>query len=96
MDYLPYNPDHFRVPLHFPTCCLPAGVDILLQESVSTVPRLPARTYSVVLSENDATRLYASCLCFYDEVRACCQFLWQGMILCDTAACARLGPMLVC
>lgn len=68
IDTLPYSQDLFRVPPHFPTCCLPAGVDVLLHDGVKRTPRLPARTYSVVLTEADGVKLYAACLSFYDEV----------------------------
>jgi len=68
LDRLPHGDDPKRQPPpQLPTCCLPAGVDIILKEDV-TAAVLNPRTYAVVLTEGDGTKVYASCLAFYDEL----------------------------
>eukprot|EP00775_Hariotina_reticulata_P004478 gene4478-4732_t len=51
------------------TCCLPAGIDIILQQDLPASDVRP-RTFTIILTEGDGTKVYASCLTVYDTIQA--------------------------
>eukprot|EP00879_Flechtneria_rotunda_P012714 GHRR01013277.1.p1 GENE.GHRR01013277.1~~GHRR01013277.1.p1 ORF type:complete len:1835 (+),score=708.37 GHRR01013277.1:594-6098(+) len=68
VDSLPHTGDHKRQPPpQLPTCCLPAGVDIILHQDFVGRYLVP-RTFTAVLTEGDGTKQYASCILFYDQI----------------------------
>ncbi|KIY96716.1 hypothetical protein MNEG_11246 [Monoraphidium neglectum] len=70
LDRLPHSDNPKRQPPpQLPTCCLPAGVNIILKEDIAGAVLNP-RMYAVVLTEGDGTKVYASCLAYYDELPA--------------------------
>ncbi|GAX77147.1 hypothetical protein CEUSTIGMA_g4593.t1 [Chlamydomonas eustigma] len=63
-----------KVPLQFPQMCLPAGGRISSMQSHGKEHEShldSTLVYSVVLTEEDGVRTYASCLSFMDEIPAC-------------------------
>ncbi|CAN0909147.1 DENN domain and WD repeat-containing protein SCD1 [Linum grandiflorum] len=72
--YLPslldqYPPDtHFPPPPQLPTCVLPAGVEIFSAGFDVNDPSSSPRTYPIVLTEGDGSKIYVSCIAFRDPV----------------------------
>lgn len=70
-DQLPHSSgnDSNSIPPQLPTCCLPSGVSVVLKLD-QPVADLSPKAYTVVLTEGDGTKQYASCVSFYEDVPA--------------------------
>ncbi|XVF50627.1 hypothetical protein PTKIN_Ptkin04bG0116900 [Pterospermum kingtungense] len=75
--YLPSLLDQFPHPNHslypppppqLPTCVLPAGVEFYSSGFDSNDPSTCPRSYPIVLTEGDGSKIYVSCIAFRDPV----------------------------
>ncbi|KAJ7969656.1 Denn domain and wd repeat-containing protein scd1 [Quillaja saponaria] len=55
-------------PPQLPTCVLPAGVEFFLSGFDSNDPSTFPRSYPIVLTEGDGSKIYVSCIAFRDPV----------------------------
>ncbi|KAI4350895.1 hypothetical protein L6164_005300 [Bauhinia variegata] len=75
--YLPSLLDQFPPPDHslypppppqLPTCVLPAGVEFYSSGFDANIPSTFPRSYPIVLTEGDGSKIYVSCISFRDPV----------------------------
>ncbi|KAK9811344.1 hypothetical protein WJX72_002179 [[Myrmecia] bisecta] len=77
VDRLPHTDRAHHLPPQLPMCCLPAGVSIIPANSPPNAAHdLRPLCYPIVLTEGNGTKMYASCLAFYDPVpgELCAQY----------------------
>ncbi|KAB5531881.1 hypothetical protein DKX38_018551 [Salix brachista] len=71
-----YPPDNHSLyppaPPQLPTCVLPAGVELYPSGFDANVSSTFPRSYPIVLTEGDGSKIYVSCVAFRDPVIAVC------------------------